>query len=238
MRLAVIGDIHSNIYALESVIEDINTSNVDFILCTGDLVGYAPFPNEVIDLVRQNHILTIQGNYDKAIGNCEIICGCDYKDEKQLEKATMSVMFTNDTVNETNREYLKQLPKQIRIKAGEYELLMVHGSPRKINEYLYEESKAAKEVTSDLKEDILVCGHTHKPYYNIVNGKHVINAGSVGKPKHGNPNATYVIIDIIQDEIKVKFKEITYDYEKTAKAIEALDSLPNEFARLLRLGQG
>lgn len=238
MRLAAIGDIHSNIYALESVIEDINTSNVDFILCTGDLVGYAPFPNEVIDLVRQNNILTIQGNYDKAIGNSEIICGCDYKDEKQLEKATMSVMFTNDTVNETNREYLKQLPKQIRINTGEYELLMVHGSPRKINEYLYEESEAAKEVTSDLKEDILICGHTHKPYHNIVNGKHIINAGSVGKPKHGNPNATYVLIDIIQDDIKVTFKEIPYDYEKTAKAIEALDSLPNEFAQLLRLGQG
>lgn len=236
MRFAVIGDIHSNIYALERVLEDINASNVDFILCTGDLVGYAPFPNEVIDLVRQNNILSIQGNYDKAIGNSELVCGCDYNDEKQLEMAGMSVMFTNATINEKNREYLKYLPEQIRLRAGEFEMIMVHGSPRKINEYLHEKSDAVEEVTKDLKEDILICGHTHKPYYNILNGKHIINAGSVGKPKHGNPNATYVIIEIMQNDIKVKFKEISYEYEKTAKSIESLDMLPNEFAEMLRKG--
>lgn len=87
MRFAVIGDIHSNIYALESVVQDIKNRDIDFILCTGDMVGYAPFPNEVIDLIRKSNVLSIQGNYDKAIGNSESVCGCDYKDERQLEMA-------------------------------------------------------------------------------------------------------------------------------------------------------
>ncbi|MCX8130946.1 MAG: metallophosphatase family protein [Clostridia bacterium] len=236
MKFAVIGDIHSNIYALESVIEDIKKKDVDLILCTGDMVGYAPFPNEVIDMIRANNILSVQGNYDKAIGNSELVCGCDYKDEKQLELAGMSVMFTNKTITEKNRKYLKELPGKVTLKAGEYSICLVHGSPRKINEYLFEESDEVKEVTKELEEDILICGHTHKPYYNVINGKHIVNSGSAGKPKHGNPNATYVILNINDTDINVDIVEVPYDYEKTATAIENTGLLPDEFACLLRKG--
>jgi len=236
MRFAIIGDIHSNIYALKSVLEDIEIRDVDFILCTGDMVGYAPFPNEVIDLVRKSNILSIQGNYDKAIGNRELVCGCDYKDEKQLEMAGMSVMFTNMTVTDKNRDYLRALPGELRLKAGNLEILMVHGSPRKINEYLFEASNEVMEVTGEIKEDILICGHTHKPYYKVINGKHVINSGSVGKPKHGNPNGTYVIVNVDDKDVSVDIIEVLYDFEKTAKAIESNNVLPNEFADMIRKG--
>lgn len=236
MRFAVIGDIHSNIYALESVLEDVKNRNVDFIICTGDMVGYAPFPNEVIDLVRKSNILSIQGNYDKAVGNRELVCGCDYKDEKQLEMAGMSVMFTNTTVTEKNREYLRTLPGELKIKAGELETLVVHGSPRKINEYLFETSNEVVEVSQEIKEDILICGHTHKPYYRVIKGKHLINSGSVGKPKHGNPNGTYVVVNVVEKTVSVDIIEVPYDFEKAAKAIEDCEMLPNEFAEMLRKG--
>jgi len=236
VRFAVIGDIHSNIYALESVLKDIEIKDTDFIICTGDLVGYAPFPNEVIDLVRKRNILSIQGNYDKAIGNRELVCGCDYNDEKQLEMAGMSVMFTNMTVSDKNREYLRTLPGELRIKADGLEILVVHGSPRKINEYLFEASKEVEEVTQEIKENILICGHTHKPYYKEVNGKHVINSGSAGKPKHGNPSATYVIVNVIEKNVNVDITEVSYEFEKTAGAIEDCEMLPNEFAEMLRKG--
>lgn len=236
MRFAVIGDIHSNIYALESVMKDIKNKNIDFILCTGDMVGYAPFPNEVIDLVRKNNILSIQGNYDKAIGNRELVCGCDYNDEKQLEMAGMSVMFTNMTVCDKNREYLRTLPEELKIKAGKLEILMVHGSPRKINEYLFEASNEVVEITKEIKEDILICGHTHKSYYKVINGKHVINSGSAGKPKHGNPNGTYVIVNVVENSLSVDIIEVPYDFERAARAIEDCDMLPNEFADMLRKG--
>lgn len=236
MRFAVIGDIHSNIHALESVIEDIKAKDVDFILCTGDMVGYAPYPNEVIDLVRKNSVLSIQGNYDKAIGNSESVCGCDYNDEKQLEMAGLSVMFTNMTVTEKNRTYLKELPTELRMKAEGLQILMVHGSHRKNNEYLFENSNEVDEVTKEIAEDILICGHTHKPYYKVINGKHVINSGSAGKPKHGSPNATYVIVNIVDKNVCVDIQEVPYDYEKTAKAIEDNEMLPNDFANMLRKG--
>jgi putative phosphoesterase len=236
MKFAVIGDIHSNLYALESVLEDVRKKDVDFILSTGDLVGYSPFPNEVIDLIRKNGILSIQGNYDKAIGNSELVCGCDYKDEKQLELAAMSVMFTNMAVSKKNREYLKELPAEMILKGGKLEILLVHGSPRKINEYLYEDSNEVMEVTKDLKQDIIICGHTHKPYYKVINGKHVINSGSAGKPKHGNPNAVYAVVNLIGEAVQVDIIEVPYDYEKAAKAIEENEMLPNDFANMLKIG--
>lgn len=236
MRYVVLGDIHSNIAALDSVIEDIKTKDIDFILCVGDMVGYAPYPNEVINLMRKQNILCIQGNYDKAIGNRELVCGCDYKEEKQLEQAGISVMFTNLTVSNENRAYLKALPKEIRIKAGELNVLVVHGSPRSQTEYLFEDSNEVAEVTKELAEDVLICGHTHKPYYKVINGKHVINSGSVGKPKHGNPNATYVLVSIAEKNLNVEIIEVPYDFEKTAKAIEANEMLPDDFAKMLRKG--
>jgi putative phosphoesterase len=236
MRFAVIGDIHSNICALERVIEDIKTKDVDFVLCVGDLVGYAPYPNEVIDLIREHNILAIQGNYDKAIGNSELVCGCDYKEEKQLEQAGISVMFTNLTINNENRAYLKALPKEIRVKAEELNVLAVHGSPRSQTEYLFEDSNEVAEVTKELAEEVLICGHTHVPYHKIINGKHVINSGSAGKPKHGNPNATYVIVNIVGKDVDVEILEINYDVEKTAKAIEENEMLPDDFAEMLRKG--
>lgn len=236
MKIAVIGDVHSNIYALETVLNDINRHNVDFIVSTGDLVGYVPFPNEVIDCLRAEHIISVQGNYDKAIGNKELICGCDYKDPKMIELASLSVQYTNKTIREDNRHFLKYLPKEIRINAGVMNILVVHGSPRRMNEFLYENSVELSEVTLDLMEDILICGHTHIPYYRIINGKHVINSGSVGKPKHGNTNAVYVIVEVIGSDVKVDFIEVEYDVERTAVAIEANEILPNEFAEMLRKG--
>lgn len=238
MKFAVIGDIHSNVYALESVLEDIKKKDVDFILSTGDMVGYAPFPNEVIDLIRKNNILSIQGNYDKAIGNSELVCGCDYKDEKQLEMASMSVMFTNMTVTDKNREYLRTLPAELKLKAEELEILVVHGSPRKINEYLFEGSEAVDEVTGDLEEDVIICGHTHKPYFKMINGKHVINSGSAGKPKHGNTNATYVVVEVEKKDVSVDVIEVPYDYERTAKAIEEIQMMLIHIFNLFQTQKG
>lgn len=236
MKFAVIGDIHSNIYALEKVLEDIRDKDVDFILCTGDMVGYSPFPNEVIDLLRKSNVLSVQGNYDKAVGNSEILCGCDYTEEKELEMAGLSVMFTNREITDKNRIYLKELPTELRLKTGEFQILLVHGSHRKNNEYLFEDSVEVDEVTKEIPEDILICGHTHKPYYRVVNGKHVINPGSAGKPKHGTPDAVYALVDISGKNISAHILEVPYDVEKAAAAIEENEILPNDFADMLRKG--
>ncbi|ADL13525.1 metallophosphoesterase family protein [Acetohalobium arabaticum] len=223
MRLAVITDIHSNIYALEQVLNDIKTRNVDQIVCAGDLVGYTPFPNEVISKVKQEKIETIQGNYDDAIGNLRITCGCDYETEREEKIGLSSLQFTNEEITEDNREFLKDLPQELRLELGNYTALVVHGSPRQLNEYLYADSEQVEEVAAELEEDILICGHTHLPYHRVINGRHIINAGSVGKPKHGNSNGIYTVVEVEDNRVTAEFIEVAYPVEKVTAKIKETD---------------
>lgn len=236
MKIAVISDIHSNIYALDEVLVDIKKRNIDLIVCTGDLVGYATRPNEVIKTLKEEKILTIMGNYDEAIGNSKIVCGCDYPDPKDAKKAGLSMQFTGQETTPENKEYLRNLPKEAVFTFNNKTIRFVHGSTRVINEYLKEDSKEAKEVMNELVEDILVCGHTHIPYAKYYGEKLLVNAGSVGKPKTNNPKSNYVIIDIKNEGVEVEIIDIDYDFEKIAKEIEENKILPNDFARLIRKG--
>lgn len=244
MRIAVISDIHSNIYALETVLGDIENRNVDLVACTGDLVGYGTRPNEVINTIRKKKVLTIMGNYDDAIGNYKIVCGCDYSDPKDAQKAGLSMQFTSSETTDENKKYLSNLPKEATLTFNNKTIKLVHGSTRLINEYLKENSEEAKEVMNELDEDILVCGHTHIPYAKYYGEKLLINAGSVGKPKTNNPKANYVIIEISNENnlsnskslVGVEIIEVNYDFEKAAREIEENDILPNDFARLIREG--
>ena len=236
MRIAVISDIHSNIYALDNVMSDIKNRNVDMVVCTGDLVGYGTRPNEVIHRIKEEKILTIMGNYDDAIGNLKIVCGCDYPDPKDAQKAGLSMHFTSQETTEENKKYLRSLPKEAVLTFNNKTIRFVHGSTRVINEYLKENSKEAEEVMNELVEDILVCGHTNIPYAKYYGEKLLVNGGSVGKPKTNKPDANYVIIDISDSNVKVEIIEVSYDFEKMAKEIEEDEILPNDFARLIRQG--
>ncbi len=238
MRIAVIADIHSNIYALQAVLRDIDQQEVEQIICVGDLVGYATFPNEVIELIRKRGILTIQGNYDESVAEDRFACGCDYKDPKKLEQAGMSLVWTQNIITPENKEWLKNLPIEKRIKIEGKDIYLVHGSPRMNNEYLYVDNEAILEILQDYSFDILICGHTHKPYTKNVGGRYIVNAGSAGKPKHGNPQATYVILQITERAVDFLIREIEYDFELTARAIEIEPDLPSEFADLFRRGIG
>lgn len=236
MRIAVIADIHSNIFSLNKVLLDIDNRNADMIVCIGDLVGYATYPNQVIDTIRENRIMTVKGNYDEAVGEELMVCGCDYPDPKDAENAEISLNWTIDNTREDNKAFLRNLPKEVKITFEGKTILFVHGSPRKINEYLKENSKEAKEVMSEFEADILVCGHTHKPYYKMYGSKLLINAGSAGKPKTGTPKANYIIMDLYGNDVKVEIYEVEYDYESVAKAIEE-SGLPQEFAEIIRTGK-
>ncbi|GAB6100092.1 metallophosphoesterase family protein [Halanaerocella petrolearia] len=237
MKLALISDIHSNIYALEEVLKDIESRNINQVVCAGDLVGYNPFPNQVIDKIKKEEIKTVQGNYDEAIGNSRIACGCDYRTEEAKKIGLSSLQFTGEETTDNNKEFLSNLPQELNLQLDGYIALVVHGSPRRLNEYLYADSEQVKEVTAELQEDILICGHTHLPYHKIINDKHVINVGSIGKPKHGNPNAIYTIIEVKDNQIKVEFIEVSYPVEKVTAKIKETD-LADESIELLEQGIG
>jgi putative phosphoesterase len=233
LLIAVISDIHGNLYALEAVLKDIAGRGINLIYCTGDLVGYGPHPNEVIELVRRYKIHTVTGNYDDAIGNMRLACGCDYKDEKSLRLGEISVAWTKEITSEKNKQWLRELPAEIKLSASGIEMLFVHGSPRALNEYLYENTREdyLHELLAENNANMLVCGHTHLPYVKSIPNGYIVNAGSAGRPKHGNPNVTYAVIEAGIAEIV----EVPYCYEETAREIENA-GLPAEFAEIIRTG--
>lgn len=256
MKIALFSDIHSNLPALEACLKSIEQQKPDAIYCLGDLVGYNIWANEVINEIRKRGIPTIAGNYDFGIGRTSDDCGCAYKTDEEKAMGKVSISFTNSIVKDEDRKYLRTLPAHIKIEFqlnnDKLNLLLVHGSPRKINEYLFEdrEEKSLLRILHDADADIMCFGHTHKPYHrslketdnNTTRFRHAVNIGSVGKPKDNNPKGCYVMLNINEnsnilneESFYVEFIRFDYDVEKAAKAIEG-SPLPNEYADMLRKG--
>lgn len=256
MKIALFSDIHANLPALEAFFKDVETRNADAIYCLGDLVGYNVWPNEVIDEIRKRGIPAIAGNYDFGMGRASDDCGCAYKTDEEKAMGKVSISYTNKIIKDEQRAYLRTLPAHIRLEFqlnnDPLNVLLVHGSPRKVNEYLFEDrdEKSLMRIMEQAEADIMCFGHTHKPYHRIlpaavtkdVHYRHAINIGSVGKPKDDDPRGSYVLLTINEnssvkdkDSIKVELIRFAYDVEKAAKAVE--DSpLPNAYADMLRNG--
>jgi len=257
MKIALFSDIHANLPALEAALADMERKQPDAIYCLGDLVGYNIWPNEVIKEIRKRGIPTIAGNYDFGIGRSSDDCGCAYKTDEEKEMGKVSISFTNRIIESEARAYLRTLPAHIRVEyqlnEDQMNLLLVHGSPRKINEYLFEDrdEKSLLRIMEGADADIMCFGHTHKPYYRVleqntgdgsVRYRHAINIGSVGKPKDGNPQGGYVLLTIDENNsisnnqaVQVEFVRFDYDIEKAARAIEGCE-LPEAYADKLRKG--
>lgn len=234
MMFAVISDIHSNIHALQAVLADIDKRGVKDIYCLGDIVGYGAFPNEVISTLRLLGVKTLQGNYDESVGEELFTCGCDFADAESARLGEISNNWSIDNTSDDNKQWLRALPKQIAFTVGGMRVLMVHGSPRKNNEYLHRHLSEAELIaaTASAEFDVLLCGHTHLAYHRVINGRHIINPGSVGKPKHGNYNAAYGIVEIIGGNVTLSTIEVAYDTRQAGEAIIAA-GLPVEFAKAL-----
>lgn len=239
MKIAVFSDIHGNSVALEAVLKDIDSRNVDLVFCGGDLVGYGAFPNEVICLLRKYKILTIMGNYDDGVGFNKDDCGCAYTDPQMKELGQISLEWTKKRISFENRAFLRSLLERIQFTACGKKILIVHGSPRRINEYLYADrpEESVLRLFDDENVDIIICGHTHLPYTRVMDGKCLINAGSVGKPKDGDVRAAYTLIKLTEGSLETEVIRVNYDVERMAQAIES-SGLPGEFAAALRTGTG
>ena len=254
MTLAIFSDVHGNLPALEAVLADLDQRRPDQVFCLGDLVGYAPWPNEVVNEVRRRGIPTLAGNYDQGIGLASADCGCAYKTDVEKGLGAQSIAYTNQAINDEERAYLRHLPKHMRLEFQDepctLNLLMVHGSPRKINEYLFEDrpEKSFLRLLEEAHADVLLFGHTHRPYHRALpyehagetRYRHALNIGSVGKPKDGDPRAAYLLLHLdphsnLTDPagLRSELVRVAYDVERAAAAVET-SALPNEYADMLR----
>ncbi len=256
MKIALFSDIHANLPALEAFFKDLDNRKPDAVYCLGDLVGYNIWANEVVNEIKKRGIPTIAGNYDFGIGRMSKECGCAYKTDHEKTNGNISISYTNEIMKPVERAYLRTLPAHIKVEyqlnEDKLNLLLVHGSPRKINEYLFEdrEEKSLLRIMHDADADIMCFGHTHKPYHRTIpettedktRYRHAINIGSVGKPKDGSPQGGYVMLHINnnsnvsdKDSMQVEFIRFDYDVEKAAKAVEN-SPLPDAYADMLRKG--
>lgn len=242
--ITIFGDIHGNLPALDAVFKDMESRGLENLYCLGDLVGYGTFPNEVVNLIRDRNIPTLMGNYDQGVGNSSDDCGCAYKAEIDRQRGELSIAWSNAHTTDENKAFLRTLPAHIPLQLDDLKVLLVHGSPRKVNEYLFEDrpNDYFERIMDIAEADVLVCGHTHLPYHKVLpSGRHVINAGSVGKPKDHNPRAGYITLSISGRDVSVNFIRVDYDIERTAQAIEATPEqggMPHPYAQMLREGAG
>ncbi len=233
-RVAVITDIHANLPALEAALVRIEELGIEQVYCGGDLVGYGPHPNEVCRLIEQRGIPTIYGNYDYAIARDEEDCGCAYIDQHDRELGRQSVAWTLAHTDPAATDFMRELPFDLRFELGGQRVRLVHGSPRKVNEYLFEEKPARtfERIAAGADCDVLVFGHTHKPWIHEHGGVLFVNCGSVGKPKDGDPRGAFAVLESSGQGLSASIERVEYDAEAVAREVAAA-GLPEEYAEKL-----
>jgi putative phosphoesterase len=232
-RIAILSDMHGNSAATEAVLAAIAAEAPDATYCLGDLVGYGAKPNETVASIREREIPTIMGNYDDGVGFDRDDCGCAYKDKDEEARGQQSLMWTRSVVTEDNKAYLRTLLPEIRFEAGGKRFRLVHGSPRRMNEYLFEDRdpRSLERIAASADADVLVFGHTHNPWVREIGGVLFVNAGSVGKPKDGDPRGAWALLTVAPKlPVAFEIRRVPYDVESMAAAIRVADGLPDHFA--------
>ena len=245
MRIALISDIHANLPALEAVLADLDARKPDVIYHLGDLVGYAPWPNQVVDLLRARNMAGVAGNYDSTVGTDYKHCGCKYEDPRQEELSHLSYGWTRQNVSTETRSFLAQLPFRLDIRplGGHLSgpaLILVHGAPTLNTLYWTEDRpddfclKMARQAGAKAG-DVIAFGHTHKPWYRRVDGIHFVNTGSVGRPKDGDWRSSCVMLTMENNVVKYELVRVPYDLERAMTGIRE-SGLPADFADYLKTG--
>lgn len=246
MRYALISDIHANLPALDAVLSEIDARRgLAGVYHLGDVVGYGPWPNEVVAVLRERAIPGVAGNYDSTTATDYEHCGCRYEDPRQEELSHLSYEWTRANASAETKRWLGGLPFRIDIRplgghrAGP-RLVLVHGNPV-LNTVYWTEDRPDRfnlQMAEQLGAgagDVVAFGHSHRPWRRTVEGIHFVNAGSVGRPKDGDWRAGYVEVDMDGDSTAVEFVRVEYDLERAASAIRA-SGLPDDLAEHLETG--
>ena len=240
LKIAIISDIHGNLPALQSVLDDIYQFGANQVYCLGDLTDAAPWHNEVIDLIRSRQIPVIMGNHDERIAFNHPVLPMGKHTKEEQEARYIAINYTKETITPDHKAFLADLPRSVRLEFPAFNLLLVHGSTRSNDEYLYEQH-AEEDLLSMLGEyraDILITGHTHLSYIRQLEaaGKMVINTGSVGRSKEQDRQAAYLQLIIEGEKITPVIRKVAYPIAETIAAIRN-SPIPDFYADFLTVGK-
>jgi predicted phosphodiesterase len=239
-RVGIFSDIHGNLQALEAVLAQLDKSDVDFIICCGDVVGYGANPNECSDLLRQRQIPTLAGNHDYAALSLIDITYFN-------EVAKRAITWTREKITKENMDYLRELPMVITVA----DMFFVHATPRNPESWNYVLTIGdARQAFQHFDQRVCFIGHSHTPFIvendndslscpenplvELREGcRYLVNVGSVGQPRDRNPDACYAIYD--REKGAIEICRCEYDLGGAQEAIRG-EGLPNELAERLAYG--
>ena len=233
MRIALMGDLHANLPALQATLEDVARIGADALYCVGDVVGRGPHPNEVVNKLRALEIPTVQGNWDEAVSMDREQAGSVWATPEAERAGLESLAWTASVIGDDQRAWLRQLPPTLRVDlGGGRTALLFHGSPLKQTEYLWADrpSRVFARIASDEGDDIFCFGHTHEAYHRVVGQSHFVAVGSVGCGSDGDSRARYAVIYIGQPDVAIGFRAVDYDHEPVLRDLGAA-GLPIDLMR-------
>lgn len=235
VKVGIISDIHGNFEALKSVMEDLKGYDLDALVCLGDLVGFGPHPSEVVGLVQELGIPTVKGNHDEAVCNG---CSLDkfvFKSIEERDYVRQSLECTVRDLGQNDLTYLRGLPYQLEIQCDSSSILFLHSIP---DIRSYPSIEDIESFIDNTTSKYVFYGHTHRHHMYIYKGNAVINVGSVGKPKHGNPMASFCIAEFDQGCLKdLSFKYKDYQFDKVCRDLLRL-GYPKQTISFLQKGTG
>lgn len=239
--LALFGGVYSNPLALRAVLADSAARKDQRLWCLGDLGGFGPDPEACAELLRAEAVDMLQGNYDHSIGHSLGDCACGYTDPRDNHFAQVSYDFTNERVSESTREWLRDLPPQARLTIEGRRVLLCHGSPRRVNEFLWDSTCSdvfLEWLCDEYEADVIACTHTGLHWSrSLPDGRCVVNVGAIGRPAHdGRTSVWYAGLCFGDDgALDVSFREVAYEHEALAAQMER-EGLPAEFVETIRTG--
>jgi predicted phosphodiesterase len=231
-RVLVFGGVYSNHLALRETLARARHERVDATFCLGDLGGFGPHPDKVLPLLRDAAVNVVRGNYDDSIGSGKDDCQCGYTDPKDNFFAALSYAYTLKNTGPEFRRFQQALPVASRFMLGDKRVLCVHGSPRRMNEFLWYSTSPVhflEKLCDDHQADIILVTHTGLKWHRALpSGRHVVNVGVIGRPENDGTRNVWCALLSHEGEFRVSFVPVAYDHEALAAEMRS-EQLPQVF---------
>ena len=238
-RLAFFGGIYSNARALEAAIADAHRRGANALYALGDFGAFGPHPDRVFPILLEAGVQPIQGNYEESLSTDAADCHCGYTDPRDNRFAQISYDYTAQNTSSEWKRWMGMIPKTRRFEVGGRRVLLVHGSPRRINEFLWESTSPVpflEKLLADHAADVLICTHTGLHWQRrLPSGRWVINCGALGRPANDGRTNVWYAFATFGGEVAVEFAPVDYDHEAMAAEM-AEEDLPAEFIETIRTG--
>ncbi len=243
-RVAVFGGVYSNHHALRALLAELERDPVDAVLCLGDLGAFGPHPDRTVELLREGGIPVVRGNYDDSLARGLEDCQCGYTDPRDNHFARLSYAYTFRETSPEHRGWMGRLPDALRFRMGGKRVLAFHGSPRRMNEFLWETATPRHLLERFAREhdaEVLLGTHSGIPWSRTFRGdggdeRVYVNVGALGRPPNdGRTEVTWALLEAGEEGVRHRIRRLAYDHEALAREMEA-EALPAEFVQTIRTG--